>query len=70
MKSPDRTLLRAIYLIAVSIGIMLIGYLLSGGQGDHLTAFLIYGGMLLFAVGTFIGFLGFSKENNDDDKKE
>ena len=69
MKSPDRTLLRAIYLIAVSIGIMLIGYLLSGGHGDNLTSFLIYAGMLLFAVGTFIGFLGFSREN-DDDKKE
>ncbi len=69
MKSPDRTLLRAIYLIAVSIGIMLIGYLLSGGHGDNLTSFLIYAGMILFVAGAIVGLLGFTGEK-DDDKKE
>ena len=65
MKPADRTLLRAIYLIAVSIGLMLIGYLISGGWGSNLPTILIWVGMILFVFGTLIGVLGFEKNKED-----
>ena len=57
--------MRAIYLIAVSIGLMLIGYLVSGGQGSNLSSFLVWVGIILFVFGALIGILGFVKNKED-----
>lgn len=59
MKSSDRALLRAVYLLVTAIGLIVIAYISSGGHGTNLSAILYWAGFILFAFGVVIGLFGF-----------
>ena len=60
-------LLKAIFLEVISIALILIGYVISGGENNGVTTFLIVLGLILFFIGGFIGvgafFASTTKEN-------
>lgn len=48
-------LLKAIFLEVISITLILIGYVISGGENNGVTTFLIVLGLILFFIGGFMG---------------
>ena len=48
-------LLKAIFLEVISIALILIGYVISGGENNGVTTFLIVLGLILFFIGGFMG---------------
>mgnify|MGYP000738673566 FL=1 len=60
-------LLKAIFLEVISIALILIGYVISGGENNGVTTFLIVLGLILFFIGGFMGvgafFASTTKEN-------
>lgn len=60
-------LLKAIFLEVISITLILIGYVISGGENNGVTTFLIVLGLILFFIGGFMGvgafFASTTKEN-------
>lgn len=48
-------LLKAIFLEVISIALILIGYVISGGENNSVTTFLIVLGLILFFIGGFMG---------------
>ena len=60
-------LLKAIFLEVISIALILIGYVISGGENNGVTTFLIVLGFILFFIGGFMGvgafFASTTKEN-------
>lgn len=48
-------LLKAIFLEVISIALILIGYVISGGENNGVTTFLIMLGLILFFIGGFMG---------------
>ena len=60
-------LLKAIFLEVISIALILIGYVISGGENNGVTTFLIVLGLILFFIGGFMGvgafFASTRKEN-------
>lgn len=48
-------LLKAIFLEVISIALILIGYVISGGENNGITTFLIVLGLILFFIGGFMG---------------
>lgn len=60
-------LLKAIFLEVISIALILIGYVISGGENNGVTTFLIVLGLFLFFIGGFMGvgafFASTTKEN-------
>ncbi len=60
-------LLKAIFLEVISITLILIGYVISGGENNCVTTFLIVLGLILFFIGGFMGvgafFASTTKEN-------
>ncbi len=60
-------LLKAIFLEVISIALILIGYVISGGENNDVTTFLIVLGLILFFIGGFMGagafFASTTKEN-------
>lgn len=60
-------LLKAIFLEVISIALILIGYVISGGENNGVTTFLIVLGLILFFIDGFMGvgafFASTTKEN-------
>ena len=60
-------ILKAIFLEVISIALILIGYVISGGENNGVTTFLIVLGLILFFIGGFMGvgafFASTTKEN-------
>ena len=60
-------LLKAIFLEVISIALILIGYVISGGENNGVTTFLIVLGLILFFIGGLMGvgpfFASTTKEN-------
>ena len=60
-------LLKAIFLEVISIALILIGYVISGGENNGVTTFLIVLGLILFFISGFMGvgafFASTTKEN-------
>lgn len=52
-------LLKAIYLENISIALILIGYVISGGEYNGVTTFFFVLGVLMSFVGVFVGFGSF-----------
>ena len=48
-------LLKAIFLEVISIALILIGYVISGGENNGVTTFLIVLGLILFFIGGVMG---------------
>lgn len=65
MKSSDRMMLRAIYLLVVAIGLFVIAYISSNGHGTNLSAMLYWAGFILFAFGILLGLFGFTSGKTD-----
>lgn len=57
MKSSNHVvrLLKAIYLEVISIALILIGYVISGGENNGVSTFLFLLGVLMFFAGVFTG---------------
>lgn len=53
-------LLKAIFFLAVSIAMILIGYVISGGEYNAVTSVLIFAGIASFFIGVFMGIANFS----------
>lgn len=63
-------LLKAIYLEVISIALILIGYVISGGENNGVSTVLFVLGLLMFFVGVFIGIGSFftsSESTKGDD---
>ena len=61
-------LLKAIFILVVSIAMILIGYVISGGETNAVTVVLVYAGIACFFIGVFIGIANFGSPK--DDSKE
>jgi len=61
-------LLKAIFFLAVSIAMILIGYVISGGETNAVTVGLVYAGIAFFFIGVFMGIANFGSPK--DDSKE
>lgn len=59
-------LLKAIYLEAISIALILIGYVISGGEYNGISTFLFVLGVLVLFTGIFIGIDGFISAKEAD----
>lgn len=68
MKSGNHVvrLLKAIYLEAISIALILIGYVISGGEYNGISTFLFVLGVLVLFTGIFIGIDGFISAKEAD----
>ena len=65
MNDSDRTLLRAIFMIVVSIGLILMADITSGGHGTNESAILYWAGIILFITGVCAGILGLVTKSSD-----
>lgn len=59
--------LKAIYLTIISIALILIGGVVSGGEYSGVSTFLFVLGVILFFIGVVIGTSAFS--NDEEEKK-
>ena len=59
-------LLKSIFFLAVSIAMILIGYVISGGETNTVTVVLIYAGIACFFIGVFMGIANFASQKDDD----
>jgi hypothetical protein len=68
MKSNKQVigLLKAIYFLAISIAMILIGYVISGGEENAVTLVLVYAGIACFFIGAFIGIANFTSPKDDN----
>ena len=62
-------LLKAIYFIAVAIALMVIAYMISGGQNNNVSNVLFVAGIIIFFVGLFKGLIHFPP-SKDDNKEQ
>jgi VIT1/CCC1 family predicted Fe2+/Mn2+ transporter len=69
MKSNEQVigLLKAIFFLAISIAMILIGYVISGGEENAVTVVLVYAGIVCFFVGVFIGIGNFTSPKDDNE---
>lgn len=61
-------LLKAIYFVVVAIALMVIAYMISGGQNNPTSNVLFVAGIILFFIGLFKGLIHFP--SSKDDSKE
>lgn len=59
-------LLKAIYLESISIALILIGYVISGGEYNGATTFLFVLGVLMSFISIFVGIGGFVSAKEED----
>ena len=58
-------LLKAIYFIAIAIALMVIAYMVSGGQNNNVSNVLFVAGIIMFFIGLFKGLIHFPSSKGD-----
>ena len=68
MKSNKQVvgLLKAIYFVTISIAMILIGFFVSGGEYNAVTAVLFFAGIACLLVGVFMGIANFTAPKDDN----
>lgn len=58
-------LLKAIWFMAAAIALMVIAYMISGGQNNNVSNVLFVAGIILFFIGLFMGLIHFPSSKDD-----
>ena len=70
MKSSKQIigLLKSIYFVVIAIALMIIAYLISGGQSTSVSNVLFVAGIIVFFVGLFMGLINSTSSKDDSNE--